>query len=361
MKIVSTVKARLAASALGLMIVASGPAAATETINLTFVSGFAPAGTFVAAFVEGFAPAVDEELAKAGNYKINWNFAHSGQIAKPRGELEAIESGLGDIGTIPTGLHDDKLPFHKLTFVTPFTTQDPDLVARVTTELQERFPEVNSTWASFNQRPIANTIIVDYYMLVSKLPLTKIADLNGKKVAGAGANLRWFDGTGATGVPSTLDNWYNGLQLGTYDAILAWSQVAGSFKLCEPGPYMLDGGFGSAGVHTLTVNNDVWTRLPDEVKDAMTKHGETWHKTQTALLLEGSASAMEFCKQSHNLVVSKLSDDDRKAWADALPPLGLEWAKGLEAAGLPGNAYLKAYMDRMRAAGQLVYRNWDVE
>jgi TRAP-type C4-dicarboxylate transport system substrate-binding protein len=158
LKILSTVNARMAASALALMILASGPAAATETVKLTFVSGFPPAGSFVAAFVQAFAPAVNEELAKTGKYKIDWNFAHSGQIAKPRGELEAIQSGLGDIGTIPTGLHDDKLPFHTITFVTPFTTQDPDLVARVTSDLQEVFPEVKARWASFNQRPIANTV-----------------------------------------------------------------------------------------------------------------------------------------------------------------------------------------------------------
>jgi TRAP-type C4-dicarboxylate transport system substrate-binding protein len=193
------------------------------------------------------------------------------------------------------------------------------------------------------------------------MSLTKAADLKGKKVGGAGANLRLFDGTGATGVPSTLDNWYNGLQLGIYDAVMAWAQVAGSFKLCEPAPFMLDAGFGSAGVHTLTVNNDVWAKLPDEVKSALTKHGDTWHKAQIALLLKGSSAAMDFCKQKHGLVVAKLSDEERKTWAKGLPPLGLQWAKGLESAGLPGNAYIKAYMDRMREAKQLVYRNWDAE
>ena len=58
-------------------------ASAQENIKLTFITGFPPFSTFVSAFVDGYAPAVDAALAKNGNFKIEWNMAHSGQIVKP--------------------------------------------------------------------------------------------------------------------------------------------------------------------------------------------------------------------------------------------------------------------------------------
>ena len=105
------------------------PASAAETINLTMLSGFPPGMTSVGAIGNAYTPAVDAQLAKTGNYKINWNMALSGQIVKPRGELEGVEAGLGDIGIVITPFHADKLPLYKIPYVTPFTTKKTGFMA----------------------------------------------------------------------------------------------------------------------------------------------------------------------------------------------------------------------------------------
>ena len=40
-------------------------------------------------------------LAKTGNYKVSWITGFGGQIVKVRGELEGVQTGLGDIGVVP--------------------------------------------------------------------------------------------------------------------------------------------------------------------------------------------------------------------------------------------------------------------
>ena len=47
--------------------------------------------------------------------------------------------------------------------------------------------------------------------------------------------------------------------------------------------------------------------------------------------------------------VVSVSEQERRAWARALPNLAKEWAADAEKTGLPGNAYLKAMMDGLRA------------
>jgi len=84
-----------------------GAVQAQQSINITLLSGFPPPVTVVGAAINTYVPAVDATLAKTGNYKIKWNLAISGQIVKPRGELEGVEIGIGDIAIVVTAFHAD--------------------------------------------------------------------------------------------------------------------------------------------------------------------------------------------------------------------------------------------------------------
>ena len=110
--------AALVAAALTTLSFAAG---ATQTIKLTAVSGYAPTAVWVNVFQTHFIPEVDRRLAAKGNYRIEWNQAW-GTVAKPRGELDALQNGLGDIGIVQTVFHPDKLPMFNIGYVTPFIT-----------------------------------------------------------------------------------------------------------------------------------------------------------------------------------------------------------------------------------------------
>jgi len=339
----------------------TAPAFAAETINLTFLSGFPPGMTSTGAFINAYTPAVDAQLAKSGNYKINWNMAHSGQVVKPRGELEGVESGLGDIGIVITAFHEDKLPLYKIPYVTPFTTKNTGFMAATYRKLQQQFPEFANTWDSFNQVQVGTTVNVDNYMLISSTPLKSLSDLKGKKVGAAGANLPWVTPTGAAGVQTNLADAYNSLSTGIYNAMIVWPQAMGGFKLCEAAPFTLDADLGSASVHALNFNKGVWQGLPKEVQDALIAASEPWDKEQLRLLSEGADAGLARCRTEFGMVYTQMSADDRKSWAFGLPNLAQEWAQANDAKGLPASSILKAYMDEMRTSGDPILRNWDRE
>lgn len=99
---------RLSAAVLAAAFATFSTAAhAAQTIKLTVVSGYAPTAAWVNVFQTHFIPELDKKLAAKGNYKIEWNQAW-GTIAKPRGELDALENGLADIGIVQTVFHPDK-------------------------------------------------------------------------------------------------------------------------------------------------------------------------------------------------------------------------------------------------------------
>jgi TRAP-type C4-dicarboxylate transport system substrate-binding protein len=353
---------QIAAAAAFVAVASLQPAQAQETIKITSISGYPPPATWVGAFINAYVPAVDAALAKTGKYKIDWNLAHSGQIAKPRGEFEAIESGLGEIGLIPGAFHADKIPLYNIPYVTPFTNDgDPAAVTAAYEMLQAKFPAFAKNMAEFNQVQIGVTDNVDNYILLSTTPLKTLSDLKGKKVGAAGPNLPWVVPTGAAGVSTNLGGAYNSLTTGIYDAMIVWRQAMGAFKLCEPAPHMLDAGLGAASIIPLTVNSDFWGGLPGEVKTALSGAAKTWSDAQIKLLLEGAGAGLTKCETEYNTVASKMAPAERAKWASGMAPLALDWAKQTDAKGFPATEILTAYMDFMRANGQPVTRNWDKE
>jgi len=101
--------------------------------------------------------------------------------------------------------------------------------------------------------------------------------------------------------------------------------------------------------------------VPEEVKTAMRGAAEAWAKENDRRIMAGSETGRQRCEKEHNMKITKLSVEDRRAWAFALPNLAQNWAKREDAAKLPGSKILTAWMDFMRTKKQPIVRQWDRE
>ena len=91
---------RRGALALALLSATSLPVSATETIKAVVIDGYPARALWVKEFTNFFIPEVDKRLAETGNYKMDWQESYGGSIVKPKGVLEGIKLGLGDIGIV---------------------------------------------------------------------------------------------------------------------------------------------------------------------------------------------------------------------------------------------------------------------
>lgn len=348
----------LAASLLGVFALAL-PASAQQTINLTAIDGYPARAMWVKEFSEFFIPEVDKRLAAAGNkYKIRWNQAWGGQIVKPRGVLEGLQRGLGDIGVVTTPFHTDKAPIQALAYVTPFATSNPLVVARAMDKLAQDYPAVKQEFTSYNQVYLTTGAVLDSYELFSKEPVKTLADFKGLKVNGAGTNLRSLDGLGATGVSGSLTSYYNNLQTGVVSAAILWPEAAVSFKLAEVAPFMLKTDMGSVNSKVISANAESWKKLPDEVKKVIQEVAYAYRDHLAAVATaKGKSSEQAYVKAGGTIHV--MSASERAAWIKGMPNLAKEWAAKLDGEGKPGSKMLSAYMDALRAAGEKPARNWD--
>lgn len=338
----------------------AGPASAQEGIDVTIVSGFSPAVAAVKILREEFMPAVDARLAETGNYAINWQEAFSGTLAKPAGELEAIQFGLADMGVIPTAFHADKLPVYQIGYVTPFTSNDLVLIHEVVDGLVEEYPAFGETWESLGQVSLSASGIPDNYILCASSPIESLADIDGLKVAGAGPNLRWIEPVGATGVTGSLGNFYQLVETGVADAMLVWGEAVVSLKFYEVCDHYFDAQLGGVNSYVINVNEDAWNEWPAEVQEAMTVSAREYGVALGEFAAElGSQARDTFIENGGTVTV--IDPAERDDWARTLPNIAQEWVASLEAQGVPAQAILNDYMDAMRDADQTVARDWDTQ
>jgi TRAP-type C4-dicarboxylate transport system substrate-binding protein len=351
----------LGASAAGAILACVPLAAlAQQTINLTAIDGYPPRALWVKEFIEFYIPEVDKRLAASGKYKINWTQAWSGQIAKPTGVLDAMEQGLGDIGIVTIPFHADKLPLNNLPYNLPFTSSDPQLVGKVMDELAKKMPEFRQQFDKLNQVLLTNYSTIDSYDIFTRREVKSAADLNGVRINAAGANMRFLEPVGAVGVRGSLADYYNNIKTGVVEGCVMWIEGATSFKLQEVAPYYIKAGFGTAVNKSLTVNKNTWNKLPDDVKTVLQEVAIAYRDRLGKLANELGETSLKAYLAGGGKVV-EVSEAERRAWAKKLPSLGKEWAAEADKAGLPGTAFLAAYMNELRAAGAKPLRDWDKE
>ncbi len=334
------------------------PAFAVETIKAVVIDGYPAKALWVQEFSNFFIPEVDKRLAENGNYEMDWQESYGGSIVKPRGVLEGIELGLGDIGIVTTIFHSSKLPSQAISAVTPFIAADARAVAKAVDEIAREFPTMNEEFTAQNQVYLATGVVLDTYQVFSTEEVSSIYDMEGDKVAGAGMNLRYLEGIdGAAGVRGGLTDFYNMLQTGLVDHALTWPEAAKTYKFVEVAPYMLRADLGAVNSKTVTVNADYWDGLPDEVKDVLQEVSILYRDHVAGIAMDRAEESRQAFIAAGGTII-EVSEEDRVAWANAMPNIAAEWAADLDSKGKPGSEMLAAYLAKLEAAGYSGVRDW---
>jgi len=334
------------------------PVFAAEKIKVVAIDGYPAKAMWVKEFSGFFIPEVNKRLAESGNFELEWQESYGGSIVKPKGVLEGIKLGLGDIGIVTTIFHSSKLPSQSIAAVTPFIAADSRAVAKAVDEIAKEFPTMQKEFEKQNQVYLATGVVLDTYQIFSREAIAAPVDIAGSKVAGAGMNLRYLEGLeDAAGVRGGLTDFYNMLQTGLVDHAMLWPEAAKTFKIAEVAPNMLKVDLGAVNSKTITVNADFWSKLPDEVKEVLTEVAVDWRDHVAGVAMERAEASRNAYVEAGGVIV-EVSDADRQSWAEAMPDIAADWAKTLNEKGEPGGDMLKAYVEKLKAAGFTPIRDW---
>jgi C4-dicarboxylate-binding protein DctP len=336
------------------------PASAQEAINLSVVSGYAPTAALVEVFEDYYIPEVDRRLAEAGEYRINWNKGFSGTIVKPRGELDAISTGVADMAIVVPVFHVDKVPLYNVSFVVPFATGNLNLVTKAMNQIAEEVPEFKAEWDALGTVFLGSAGSVNNYQAVCTANKETVEAFRGTKVVGAGTNLLYFSGVGAVGISSNLGDYYNQMQTGIAECASVWAESAAGFKMYEVAPYFIKIDQGATNSFAVAANKSYWDGLPEPVRTVLAEVAIGYGDALADYVNEVSEKGIQAYRDNGGTIV-EYTDEQRKAWAESLPDIAGDWAEAADKLGKPGSAVLARYMEILRENGETPLRDWTAE
>ncbi len=324
--------------------------ALAEDIKLRIASGHPPVQTYVNLMSTYFVPEVSKRVAARTKHKVEFIEAYGGSIVKVADVLEGVQSGIVDIGGYCFCFEPSNLPLHAFQVMLPFGTMDPVASVKLARAVYDKVPYMSKVLEDkFNQRLIA--LIADNgYNLGTSFDWNTVADLKGRKLAGAGLNLKWLEYAGAVPVQSSLPEAYTSMQTGVYNGWIMFPSAWVQFKLYDVGKFYTETGFGAITWHGLTMNKARFAKLPKEVQDIILEVGREYEARTGTVNQEAYPKQLDQLR-ANGVTVKKISDGARNDWANALKGWPQQKAEELDKQGLPASQVLKLTLEEAEKLG----------
>ena len=323
---------RLGALTLAAFTMSASFANATDTITLRIGSG-QPMKPLEPIFKadDYFVPTIIKRVAAETDHKIKfiklWN-----TVSGPFDVLEGVEKGLFDIGLWCACFEPTKASQLAFNFFIPFVTDDPMTQMKISRKVYKEFPEWTKALEKYNQRWLGAGAFSSYG-LGTKFAWSKMSELKGHKIAGAGLNLPWLKLTGATVVQTSLNEAYNSLQSGVYEGLVIFPPAWKGFKLDEPAKHFKVVGWGSTFLYQMSMNLKSWNKMPKDIQKIINEESTRRFKSSLAAIEAGGST------------VTTLPFSERKVMAKALAAWSKEKAQLYDKQGLPGTKLFTRYLE----------------
>lgn len=332
----------------------------TKTLNVRIGCGQTPEGyLWVKAMTEYLMPTIDAELAKTGNYKINWVQSWGGTVATTTECLESVQNGLLDVSWVGYVFEQSNLRYGNLPYYVPFSVWDVDTALKVQLDFLNRYPVLYEEFEKFGQKAIGISTSETYNM-TSKFEYKSLNDLKGMRVGAAGSNLSWVSPL-ATKIQSSGVEAYNALQTGMYEIALQPTSFHRDLFLYEVAPYGLIADIGCVWMGAVTVNSKFFANLPEEVQKAFTAGGEAYTKGDAELCKKAYTDTLKFLEEKCKKVVY-LTTAQKKEWAATLDNVPATYVANMEKDGYKGSREMMMdYLSTLKKEGVEVIRDWAAE
>jgi TRAP-type C4-dicarboxylate transport system substrate-binding protein len=324
--------------------------AQAENIKLRIASGHPNANTYVNLMQNFFVPEVTKRVAEKTQHKVEFVEGYGGSMVKVADTLEGVQSGIIDIGGYCFCFEPSNLPLHAFQVMLPFGTMSPEKSVKLARTVYNKVPYMSQVFEDkFNQK-LLSLIADNGYNLGTTFEWNNVGDLKGKKIAGAGLNLKWLEYAGAVPVQSSLPEAYTSMQTGVYFGWIMFPSGWVNFKLNEVAKNYTEVGFGSISWHGLTINKNKFNRLPKEVQDIILEVGKEY-EAKTGSVNEENYPKQLVQLKSLGVNVKSVPDSVRTEWANSLKEWPQIQAQDLDKQGLPATLVLKTTLEEAEKIG----------
>lgn len=282
--------------------------------------------------------------------KVKFKHFPAEQLGKEKDFVELARKGIVDIIYSGGGQQGGKMPIHAGCDLAGLGADVVRNTKAYQTLLHTTDSLVFTEFQSVGLRPIMGFLFPPYQILTGSKPIHKISDLKGMKIRiNSPVMGSAIEALGGTPTMLTSPEVYEGLQRGTVDGT-TFTYISGkSWKLedvIKCGTVGIDVGTVSS---FWAMNQDFWSKLPDDVKKVIDKVSyETSDNLAKYLEKEETTIIADWEKKGKDLY--HLTPADQAEWGKKVHPAIEKWITTEESRGRPGR---KAYEQMMKIVASL--------
>jgi len=334
----------------GLLAMAGWGSAQAENIRLRIASGHPAANTYVNLMQNFFVPEVTKRVAQRTQHKVEFVEGYGGAMVKVADTLEGVQSGLIDIGGYCFCFEASNLPLHAFQVMLPFGTMSPKASVELARSVYNQVPYMSKVFEDKYNQTLLALIADNGYNLGTTFEWNTVSELKGRKLAGAGLNLKWLEYAGAVPVQSSLPEAYTSMQTGVYNGWIMFPSGWVNFKLNEVAKHYTETGFGAITWHGLTMNKARFAKLPKDVQAIIVEVAKEF-EARTGTVNEENYPKQLAQLKDLGVTVKKVPDSVRLEWATSLKDWPQTMATDLDAKGLPASQVLKLTLEGAEKMG----------
>lgn len=255
-----------------------------------------------------------EELESLSDGRIEVQTFWSNTLADLKEILQAVKSGLADIGAINCAFYPNRLLFSNGIMLAEEGPKKSKHMINTYNEIFSTIPEIRNEYLKYNQR-IVYVYAGTPYSFSSKKYLSDVEDLNGLK---ARASSRWkmnnFKELGAIPVSVSWSDCYMALQTGTVDTVMTNVDAQHRGKLYEVAPNLWIWENLWLGVpYIITMNEDTYNDLPKDLQQVVEQARVNAQKRANTYYAEAKKKAIENMKAA-GTKITYADDTDYEKW-----------------------------------------------
>jgi TRAP-type C4-dicarboxylate transport system substrate-binding protein len=301
---------------------------------------------------QGFKPWA-AAVEKATNGRVKVVIYPSGTLCRVGEMLDAVSSGITDLGWAWPGLHEGVAPLSTVTNL-PMLFEKAETGSKAIWELYENNPDVQEEYRDIKLLSIWTTDA--YFFMMRKKPIRTMADLKGMKIrAGNATTADFLKYLGATPVMMRMPDVYMALQKGTLDGALAQGEAIQGFKFYEVLKYYIKPGLLPGG-HFLIMNKNVWNSMPADVQQQLMQvsggvlGARIGHDVFDVATQEFPQNIM---RQGAKFEMLNLATEEVESWKKAAAdPVQHKWVNSLEKKGQPAQKVLDEFKKLVTKYGE---------
>jgi C4-dicarboxylate-binding protein DctP len=330
--------------------VLSANTASSEEIKLRMASGHPQAQSSVHLMSTFFGGEVKKRVEAKTPHKIEFIEGYGGAMVKPADVMEGVQTGIVDIGLWFFPFEPSNVPLHSFQALVPFGPMASKDSVKIARAVYDKVPYMTKVLEDKYNQVLIGLAGDNGYNLITTFAWNSLADLKGKKISGAGINLKWLENAGVVGVQATAPEVYTALQTGVFQGTLIFPSIPVNLKWYEVAKHYTLVGFGSITWQAITMNKGKLQRLPKEVQEIILEVGREY-EALTAKSSDDDYDKYLDTMRKNGVTVKSVPEGLRQDWANALAKWPQEKADEINGKGAPASQVLRMVVEEAEKLG----------